>query len=154
MIEVSVLTSAFGFALGIADADRIGASAKVHAANPINKSRFMRFAPWIALSRRLIMHRHPDCSMDGTSIVQDRYAHRNGPGGDRVPRPLVLCSGPERNFQVPLFKNCTDPLILLSPPAGPCFLFFAKPSFSELVMPQQGGAQVVGNQVVGNIGMY
>src|ERR1035437_9358252 len=88
MIEVSVLTSAFGFALGIADADRIGASAKVHAANPINKSRFMRFAPWIALSRRLIMHRHPDCSMDGTSIVQDRYAHRNGPGGDRVPRPL------------------------------------------------------------------
>src|ERR1019366_3300087 len=89
MIEVSVLTSAFGFALGIADADRIGASAKVHAANPINKSRFMRFAPWIALSRRLIMHRHPDCSMDGTSIVQDRYAHRNGPSADCAPRPLV-----------------------------------------------------------------
>jgi hypothetical protein len=33
--------SAFGFAAGIADADRIGASAKVQAANPINKRRFM-----------------------------------------------------------------------------------------------------------------
>jgi hypothetical protein len=44
MIELSVLVvvSAFRFALGIADADRIGASAKVLAANPINKSRFMK----------------------------------------------------------------------------------------------------------------
>ena len=33
--------SAFSFALGIADADRIGASAKVQTANPINRSRFM-----------------------------------------------------------------------------------------------------------------
>jgi hypothetical protein len=46
MIEVSVPISAFGFALGIADADRIEASAKMQAANPINKSRFMKFAPW------------------------------------------------------------------------------------------------------------
>ena len=42
MIEVSVPISAFGVALGIADADRIGASAKALAAIPINKSRFMR----------------------------------------------------------------------------------------------------------------
>ena len=43
MIEPSVLVvSALRFALGIADADRIIASAKVQAANPINKSRFMK----------------------------------------------------------------------------------------------------------------
>jgi len=43
MIELSVLVvSALRFALGIAGADRIGASAKVQAANPINKSRFMK----------------------------------------------------------------------------------------------------------------
>ena len=36
MIELSVPINAFGFAPGIADADRIGASAKVQAANPIN----------------------------------------------------------------------------------------------------------------------
>jgi hypothetical protein len=42
MIELSVPVSAFGFTPGIADADKIGASAKVQAANPINKSRFMR----------------------------------------------------------------------------------------------------------------
>jgi hypothetical protein len=39
MIELSVLAvSALRFALGIADADRVGASAKVQAANPINKA--------------------------------------------------------------------------------------------------------------------
>jgi len=43
MNELSVLAvSALRFALGIADADRIGASEKVQAANPINKSRFMK----------------------------------------------------------------------------------------------------------------
>ena len=42
MIESLVPISAFGFALGIADAERIGANAKVQAANPINRSRFMR----------------------------------------------------------------------------------------------------------------
>jgi hypothetical protein len=43
MIELSVLVvSALRFALGIADADRLGASAKAQAANPINKSRFMK----------------------------------------------------------------------------------------------------------------
>jgi hypothetical protein len=42
MTEVSVSMSIFGLALGIADADRIGASAKVQAANPINKNRFIR----------------------------------------------------------------------------------------------------------------
>jgi hypothetical protein len=41
MIEVSVPISAFGFALGIADAHRIGASVKVQAAIPINRRRFM-----------------------------------------------------------------------------------------------------------------
>jgi hypothetical protein len=49
MIEVSVPISAFGFAPGIADADRIGASAKVQAANPIHKSRFMM---WLFLGSR------------------------------------------------------------------------------------------------------
>jgi hypothetical protein len=39
MIELSVLVvSALRFALGIADADRLGVSAKVQAANPINKA--------------------------------------------------------------------------------------------------------------------
>jgi len=43
MIERSVLVvSALRFALGTADADGIGASAKVQAANPINKSCFMK----------------------------------------------------------------------------------------------------------------
>jgi hypothetical protein len=43
MIEPSVLAvSTLRFALGIADADRIGASAKVQAANPINRNRFMK----------------------------------------------------------------------------------------------------------------
>jgi hypothetical protein len=41
MVELLSPVSAFGWAIGIADADRIGASAKVQAANPINKSRFM-----------------------------------------------------------------------------------------------------------------
>jgi len=48
---MSVPVIAFGFATGIAGADRIGASAKVQAANPINKSRYKMFAPLIALSR-------------------------------------------------------------------------------------------------------
>jgi hypothetical protein len=43
MIELLVLVvSALRFTLGIADADGIGASAKVQAANPINKSCFMK----------------------------------------------------------------------------------------------------------------
>jgi len=38
MIELSVLVaSALRFALGIADAEKLGASAKVRTANPINK---------------------------------------------------------------------------------------------------------------------
>jgi hypothetical protein len=42
MIALSVLVvSVLRFALGIAEADRIGASAKVQAANPINRTRFM-----------------------------------------------------------------------------------------------------------------
>jgi hypothetical protein len=41
MIELSVSVRVLRFAAGIADADRIGASAKVQAANPINKIRFM-----------------------------------------------------------------------------------------------------------------
>jgi hypothetical protein len=41
MIEVLSPARVIGLAIGIADAVRIGASAKVHAANPINKSRFM-----------------------------------------------------------------------------------------------------------------
>ena len=49
MIEVSVLIRAFGFAPGIADADRIGASTKVQAAKPINKRRFMM---WLFLGSR------------------------------------------------------------------------------------------------------
>jgi hypothetical protein len=49
MIEVSVPIRALGFALGIADADSIGASEKVQAANPINKSRFMM---WLFLGAR------------------------------------------------------------------------------------------------------
>jgi hypothetical protein len=37
--------SVFGVAAGIADADRVGASAKAQAANPINKSRFILVSP-------------------------------------------------------------------------------------------------------------
>jgi hypothetical protein len=45
-----VSVSALGLAPGIADAERVGASAKAQAANPVNKSRFMVvFSPWIAL---------------------------------------------------------------------------------------------------------
>jgi hypothetical protein len=43
MIGLSSPASVFGWAIGIADADRIGASASVQAANPINKKRFMNF---------------------------------------------------------------------------------------------------------------
>jgi hypothetical protein len=43
MMELSVLVvTALRFAVGIADADRTGASAKAQAANPINRSRFMK----------------------------------------------------------------------------------------------------------------
>jgi hypothetical protein len=41
MIELPSSASVFGWAIGIADTDGIGASAKVQAANPINKRRFM-----------------------------------------------------------------------------------------------------------------
>jgi hypothetical protein len=41
MIELSSPASVFGWAIGIADTDGIEASAKVQAANPINKRRFM-----------------------------------------------------------------------------------------------------------------
>jgi hypothetical protein len=71
MIELSVLVVAFKFALGIADADRIGASAKALAANPINKRRFMKvFSPWVALSRWLLIRRHSDCSLRWTRFAQ------------------------------------------------------------------------------------
>jgi hypothetical protein len=42
MIELPSPASVFGWATGIADTDRIGASAKAQAANPINKSPFMK----------------------------------------------------------------------------------------------------------------
>jgi len=45
MNEVSVPASAFGFALGIADADGIGTSAKLQAATPINRNRFIMGHP-------------------------------------------------------------------------------------------------------------
>jgi hypothetical protein len=48
MIELSASVSVLGFATGIAETDRVGASAKAQAANPISKSRFM-FPPWIAV---------------------------------------------------------------------------------------------------------
>jgi hypothetical protein len=41
MTAASEPPSALGVATGIADADRVGTSAKAQAANPINKSRFM-----------------------------------------------------------------------------------------------------------------
>jgi hypothetical protein len=43
MIELSSPATVFGWAIGIADADGIGASAKVQAANPISKRRFMMY---------------------------------------------------------------------------------------------------------------
>jgi hypothetical protein len=49
MVELLSPVSAFAWAIGIADADRIAASAKVQAANPINKSRFMM---WLLLGSR------------------------------------------------------------------------------------------------------
>jgi hypothetical protein len=53
MIELlSAPISAFGLAPGMADAGMIGASATVHAANPINKSRFMGYGPWIESRHR------------------------------------------------------------------------------------------------------
>jgi hypothetical protein len=41
MVVPSEPPRALGVAAGIADADRVGASAKAQAAKPINKSRFM-----------------------------------------------------------------------------------------------------------------
>jgi hypothetical protein len=63
MIESLVPISAFGFALGIADAERIGANAKVQAANPINRSRFMR----CLFLRTALSRGHGECG--GTQIV-------------------------------------------------------------------------------------
>jgi len=45
MIELPAFVSVLDAALGIADADRIEASAKVLTVNPINKSRFMKPFP-------------------------------------------------------------------------------------------------------------
>jgi hypothetical protein len=41
MTAASELPKLFGVAAGIAETDSVGTSAKVQAANPINKSRFM-----------------------------------------------------------------------------------------------------------------
>jgi hypothetical protein len=41
MIALPSPASVVGWAIGIADTDGTGASAKMQAANPINKSRFM-----------------------------------------------------------------------------------------------------------------
>jgi len=73
MIELPSSATVFGWAIGIADTDGIGASAKVQAANPINKSRFM-MCLLLGLSRSLIMRRSTVCSVDGTNIL---------PGGAR-----------------------------------------------------------------------
>jgi hypothetical protein len=48
MTSLSELTMGCCLATGIAETDRVGASAKAQAANPISKSRFM-FPPWIAV---------------------------------------------------------------------------------------------------------
>jgi hypothetical protein len=41
MTAPSELPMAFAVAMGIADAERVGASAKAQVANPINNSRFI-----------------------------------------------------------------------------------------------------------------
>jgi hypothetical protein len=63
MIELSVSAGALRFAAGIADADRIGASARVQAANPINKSRFM-FPPQNRVMREERMFQVPLSSIE------------------------------------------------------------------------------------------
>jgi hypothetical protein len=63
MIELSVSAAAVRFAAGIADADRIGASAKVPAAKPINKSRFM-FPPQNRVMRQDRMFPAPLSSIE------------------------------------------------------------------------------------------
>jgi len=50
MIELPAFVSVLDAALGIADADRIEASAKVLTVNPINKSRFMKPFPRVLLA--------------------------------------------------------------------------------------------------------
>jgi hypothetical protein len=82
MIGLSSPASVFVWAIGIADADRIGASARVQAANPINKKRFMKF-----------------CSLDSVIAVIDNASalglfhgwntQGNGPSADCARRPLV-----------------------------------------------------------------
>jgi len=42
MVEFSVSVTVLGCATGIADAESVGANAKVVADNPINKSRFIK----------------------------------------------------------------------------------------------------------------
>jgi hypothetical protein len=53
-----VSVSTLGFAPGIADADRVGASAKAQAANPINKSRsrvcFLLASRYIAARKKVL----------------------------------------------------------------------------------------------------
>jgi hypothetical protein len=51
MVEFSVSVSVLGCAAGIADAVKVGANAKVVAANPIKKSRFIKF-----FSARVMRH--------------------------------------------------------------------------------------------------
>jgi hypothetical protein len=101
-----VLISAFGVALGIADADRIGASAKALAAIPINKSRFMRCVPWIALIAMIANASGTRfVPLDETNIVRSRRNLRGrraqaacvgdltewGLGGEGRPADLSLC---------------------------------------------------------------
>jgi hypothetical protein len=89
MVELLSPVSTFGWAIGIADADRIGASAKVQAANPINKSRFMCGC---SLGRVIAM-------IDNASahalfpwmeqILLSLTRTQNGPARTGAPRPLV-----------------------------------------------------------------
>jgi hypothetical protein len=52
MTPASEAPRASGVATGIAEADKPGANAKVQAASPLKKSRFINHPPWIALSRK------------------------------------------------------------------------------------------------------
>jgi len=84
MIELSSPASVFGWAIGIADAGRIGASASVQAANPINKKRFMKF-----------------CSLDRVIAVIDNASalglfhgwNTQGKRPRRGPRAEAACVG-------------------------------------------------------------
>jgi hypothetical protein len=62
MIELSLSVSVLGCAAGIADAESVGATTKVVAANPIKKSRFIKCF-LRALSSVLISVDSPDCSI-------------------------------------------------------------------------------------------